>query len=308
MHEKFFSKIGANYLIYGISALIFQFIAINIVGYVNANILNDYNMVVMITSFCNYVLPLPIIIFLMKKIETTKIEKHNPSITSFLKYVCITLTVMWIGNMIGLIMTSAIGNLIQTDISNPVQNLINTADIWLNLVLVSIIAPIFEEFIFRKLLIDRTIRYGARVSIIFSAVLFAFFHGNLNQFFYTFLMGGFFAYVYIKTGKIIYPIILHIIVNLMGSVVSIFVTESATALVQGAFSSIDLAIVIVYLAILLTVFIVGLVSLLSYNKSRFNGLKTKIALKNPIKTMLLNPGMICFIGFFIFEIIFQMVG
>jgi membrane protease YdiL (CAAX protease family) len=308
IHEKFFTKIGANYLIYGLAALIFQIILVNLIIYVNADLLSDYNMTVIVIAFCNYVLPLPVIMFLMKKLDTTPIEERKLPVRTFLKYVCITLTLMWIGNIIGLAATSAIGVFIQSNVSNPVQDLINTADIWLNLVLVSVIGPIFEEFVFRKLLIDRSIKYGARVSIILSAVLFAFFHGNLNQFFYAFLMGGFFAYVYIKTGKIIYPIILHIIVNLMGSVISLMVAESVSALTQGTYTSFDLAFIILYLALLLIVFLVGIISLVNYEKSKFNGSKTEISLIQPVKTLLINPGMICFMGFFVFEIVYQLLG
>ena len=308
IHKKFFSKIGVNYLIYGLAALLFQIIAVNLAVSINADLINNYNLFVILTSFCNYVLPLPVILFLMNRLEKTKIEKHNTTVKTFLKYICITLTLMWIGNIIGLLMTSIIGNITQTSISNPVHELINSSDIWLNLILVSIIGPIFEEYVFRKLLIDRSIKYGARVSIILSAVLFAFFHGNLNQFFYTFLMGGFFAYVYIKTGKIRYPIILHTIVNLMGSVVSVFVTESATALTQGTYATSDLGIIMAYMAILLIVFLIGIASLISYKKSRFNGSKTEIALKRPYKTMFLNIGMICFMGFYLILIIHQLIG
>ena len=145
---------------------------------------------------------------------------------------------MLIGNLIGIILTTIIGGAIQSEISNPVENLINSTNIWLNLALISIIGPIFEEILFRKILIDKTIKYGARISIIISALLFGLFHGNVNQFFYAFLMGGFFAYVYIKTGKIIYPIILHLIVNLMGSVISLKLIQSISNLYSGSINSV----------------------------------------------------------------------
>lgn len=214
---------------------------------------------------------------------------------------------MWIGNIIGLAITSAIGTIFQTDITNPVQTLINSSDIWLNLLLISIIGPIFEEIFFRKFLIDRTIKYGARVSIIISAVIFGFFHGNISQFFYAFLLGGFFAYIYIKTGKIIYPIILHIIVNLMGSVVSLFVVESTQAIISNVYSSTDIAIVVTYVLIILLAFLIGAISLTMYKKAKFNGVKTQISLKNPLKTSLINPGMILLIIFFIAEIIYTLI-
>lgn len=306
IHEKFFSKIGLYYLIFAVSALIMQIIAVNIIGTIDNSLLSDFNVLTILSAICNYILPFPILYYLMKKIEVQKLEKESLSLKTFLVYISITFTLMWIGNIIGLAITSAIGTIFQTDITNPVQTLINSSDIWLNLLLISIIGPIFEEVFFRKFLIDRTIKYSARVSIIISAVIFGFFHGNISQFFYAFLLGGFFAYVYIKTGKIIYTIILHIIVNLMGSVVSLFVVESTQAIISKAYSSTDIAIVVTYVLIILLAFLIGAISLTMYKKAKFNGIKTQIALKNPLKTSLINPGMIFLIIFFIAEIVYTL--
>lgn len=304
IHEKFFTKIGANYLILGIAAIVFQIILINILKVTNPQYLTDINFLSILSSICNYVLPFPIFYWLMKKLKTTKIEKTNVSIKTFLIYIGITLTLMWIGNLIGLIITTLLSGAIQNEIANPVQELINSADIWINLILISIIAPICEEIIFRKILIDRTIKYGAKVSIVLSALIFAFFHGNLNQFFYAMLMGGFFAYVYIKTGKITYTIILHIIVNLMGSVVSLMVVKSALNL-QSGFTLIDILIILGYLIFFLSCIALGIIGLSKFKKARFNGTKTEIPLKTPLKTAFLNYGMVLLMLFFTAEMIWQ---
>ena len=308
IHEKFFSKIGFSYLIFGIFALAVQIIAVNVLATIDYSLLNDINILTIVSAVCNYVLPFPVLYYLIRKIDSQKMEKENIDFKRFLLYLSITFTVMWIGNIIGLLLTSAIGSVFQTEISNPVEQLINSSDIWLNLILISVAGPIFEEIFFRKFLIDRTIKYGAKVSIILSAVLFGFFHGNLNQLFYAFLLGGFFAYVYIRTGKIIYPIILHIIVNLMGSVVSLFVVESAQALLSNTYTSADIALIAIYVAVILIAFLVGIIGLSMYRKGKFNGSKTQIELKNPLKTSLLNPGMILFILFFTAEIIYSLIG
>ena len=303
--KKFFSKIGINYLIYAISALIIQIIAVNILGVANNSLLYDFNVITILSAISNYVLPFPILFYLMKKIDAQTLEKQNLSLKTFLLYLSITFTLMWIGNIVGLAITSALGTIFQTEITNPVETLINSSDIWLNLILISVAGPIFEEIFFRKFLIDRTIKYGARVSIILSAVIFGFFHGNISQFFYAFLLGGFFAYVYIKTGKIIYPIILHIIVNLMGSVVSLFVVQSAQTFISNTYTPIDIVIVAIYVLIILSALLVGVIGLSRFKKAKFNGCKTQIFLKNPIKTILLNPGMILLILFFVAEIIYM---
>lgn len=306
--KKFFSKIGINYLIFAVSAIIMQVILVNILRPVNVSLLNDFNVLTIISAVCNYVLPLPILVFLMSKLESDRLEKHSLTLTTFITYIAVSLTLMWIGNIIGLIITTLISFSTPADISNPVLELLNSTDMWINLLLVSIIGPVFEEFFFRKLLIDRTAKYGARISILLSALMFGLFHGNLSQFFYAFLMGGFFAYVYLKTGKLIYPILLHISVNFMGSVVSLFVVGSVESLVSGSAMAIDPIIIIGYLIIILASFLIGTITLTKYKTAKLDHIKTRITLNQPFKTVILNYGMILFIGFCIFEIIYQIIA
>lgn len=304
-NEKFFSKIGFNYAICFILATILQIILINVFGITNADLLNDYNVMTILAAICNYIIPFPVLLFLMKKLESEKLEKHQLNVKTFLIYICITFTLMWIGNIIGIAITSLIGTSIQVDVSNPIQELINSTDIWLNLLLISIIAPIFEEFFFRKLLIDRTIKYGAKISIILSAALFGLMHGNLNQFFYAFLMGGFFAYVYIRTGKLIYPIILHMTINLMGSVMSLLVLESTTEIGQGIFTAFNMSVVLLYMTFLIVALIIGLISIYKFRKVKLDEYKPKIELRQPLKTAFLNYGMLLFVGLCIVKIVYQ---
>ena len=294
-NQKFFSKIGFNYLIYLICTLIFAVILIGLAG---ESVIENYpNAQVIITAICNYILPFPIILFLMKRIDSEKLEKESISIRKFLLYFCISFTLMLFGNLIGLIITSALGTAIQSDIANPVQDLIQSSDLLMNLIIISIIGPILEELIFRKLLIDRTVKYGARVSIILSATLFGLMHGNLNQFFYAFLLGGFFAYIYMKTGKVTYTILLHVLLNLIGSVFSLLIAESANAIVQQTFTGFDIIVIMLYFLIILLTLIYGLVGLSNYKNAKLDNIKTKIELTNPMKTVFLNYGMICYIGF-----------
>ena len=307
IHQKFFSKIGFNYLALGISIVVFQIIIMNILNVINPQYLNDYNLMSIISTICNYFLPFPIFYWLMKKIESSKLEKTGINVKTFILYIGITLTLMWIGNLIGLAITSILSSAMQNEITNPVQQLINSSDIWFNVTIISIIGPIIEEILFRKFLIDRTIKYAAKVSIILSAVLFALFHGNLNQFFYVLLLGGFFAYVYIRTGNIIYPIILHCIVNVMGAVVSLLIVSSVNN-IQTGLNLIDAGIIIIYIIFLFSMLIIGLYGLTKFKKARFNGTKTKIPLEYPYTTMFINLGMICFIAFYIFEMVFQALG
>lgn len=303
-NKKFFSKIGFNYLAYSIASILFLIILSNIIAVIRPEILNNINIATIITAICNYVLPLPILLFLMRKLDSTEIKKNNLGFKTFLKYLCITFTLMWIGNITGTIITNLLSFTIQNDIANPIQNLINSTDLWLNLILISLIGPIFEEVIFRKILIDRTIKYGPLASILVSAIIFGLIHGNLNQFCYTVLVGGFFAYVYIKTGQIKYSIGLHIILNMLGSVLSMIVNNSAVNL-SNAFNTTDLAILVFYFILILIALFVGIYTLVEYiqkKRKQKNSIDLKI-----IKPVFLNAGMICFIVFYIIRMALQIL-
>lgn len=293
INRKFFSKIGLNYTFFGVFAIIMQIIIINIIGFTNPIILNDINLTSIIASVCNYILPLPIFLYLMNKLEKQEINSDKLTIKKFIVYIAISLTLMWIGNLIGLTITEILGNLIQSEIANPIVETIDSSSIYTNLLLMVIMAPIFEEIIFRKLLIDRTIKYGKGVSILLSALIFGLFHGNLNQFFYAFLIGGFFAYVYIKTGKIIYTILLHLTVNFFGSIISVIVGNSLNNMNTMANLPIaDAGILIIYFLVYVLIVIVGVIGLLK-NYKKISLLKDNL-IKKPYITSLINVGMICF--------------
>lgn len=293
INRKFFSKIGLNYTFFGVFAIIMQIIIINIIGFANPIILNDINLTSIIASVCNYILPLPIFLYLMNKLEKQEIHSNKLTIKKFIVYIAISLTLMWVGNLIGLTITEILGNLIQSEIANPIVETIDSSSVYTNLLLMVIMAPIFEEIIFRKLLIDRTIKYGKGVSILLSAFIFGLFHGNLNQFFYAFLIGGFFAYVYIKTGKIIYTILLHLTVNFFGSIISVIVGNSLNNMNTMANLPIaDAGIIIIYFLIYVLIVIVGVIGLLK-NYKKISLLKDNL-IKKPYTTSLINVGMICF--------------
>ena len=305
-NKKFFSKIGFNYLILAIITPVFSFILASILLSINPRIMLDINMNMIISSIANYILPLPIIIVLMGFLESRTLDKNRITITKFIKYVAITITLMWIGNLIGVFIVQILGLILSNEIINPISEVIENSNILINLIIISIMAPIFEEFLFRKLLIDRTIRYGAKISILVSALMFALFHANLSQFFYAFLLGAFFSYVYINTGNIIYPMMLHGVVNFFGSVGStIFndaMTNFGTALnIQNV---IYLGTIAVYATFLILSLIIGLYSIFTkYNKIEYNESKREIILEKPMQTAFLNIGMICFILYHVVSII-----
>jgi len=81
--------------------------------------------------------------------------------------------------------------------------------------LIIIIAPIFEEVIFRGVILKQLLKqYSLIISLFISSILFAFIHFNINQGIGAFFWGMIFGFVYYKTESLIIPIILHLINNL----------------------------------------------------------------------------------------------
>lgn len=88
----------------------------------------------------------------------------------------------------------------------------------LRLLLMVIVPATGEEFVFRFLLRKKLRGSGDRIYILISGVTFGLFHGNLQQAMFATVLGMVFAWVYLNTGNMLYPISLHFIVNLMGAV------------------------------------------------------------------------------------------
>ncbi|MBR0271541.1 MAG: CPBP family intramembrane metalloprotease [Methanobrevibacter sp.] len=303
-HKEIFSKIGFNYLLLALIPIIFQIFIANIVSLIDASLLNDINVQTLIGSLTSYIIIFPIFIYLMRKIESSNINENRLNVIGLLKCICIAITLMIVGNLIGTVITTLIGNTMSNEVINPVEQLIENSSIYINLLIICIVAPIFEEIFFRKILIERTIKYGAKLSIILSALIFALFHGNLSQFFYAFFLGGFLAYLYINTGKIIYPIIIHACVNFYGSVVSIFFSSAAENIAQGMMNTGDMGIIALYFTVLFIALFVGLYEIFTkYDKIELNDSKREIYLEKPAKTVLLNVGMILLIIYFILKIL-----
>ena len=158
---------------------------------------------------------------LFKNIPKVVIEKKKLKASEFVLYVVISVGVIGIGSMIGTLVHRFLVTV--WGIEDPLivdQLLMSSAPRWLVIFAVGILAPVFEEMIFRKILIDHLINQGEYVCILVSGLLFGFAHGNFSQFFYAAGLGMVLALLYIRTGKIGYAIRIHMIINLATSVVT----------------------------------------------------------------------------------------
>ncbi len=89
-----------------------------------------------------------------------------------------------------------------------------------------VIAPVFEEFIFRGLIMDELKQYGNGFAIITTGIMFGLYHGNFQQFFYTAVIGIALGYIANVTGSIFPTMIIHAMVNGIGGIMILLMTTN----------------------------------------------------------------------------------
>ena len=175
----------------------------------------SYGLVVLAVDLIGF----PFVWLLMSGIPKTKIEQHKLSFPEWFGFLCMTEGLMIAGSLIGNPIHTALTQPFSGDSITNASNLMENSNVILRTLVVGIGAPVFEELIFRKVLIDRTVKYGEYISIVMSGVMFGLLHGNFSQFFFATFVGMLFAFVYIRTGRIRYTIFLHMAVNLSSALV-----------------------------------------------------------------------------------------
>lgn len=175
---------------------------------------------ILISLICQYAIALPISFSIMRNVPVAKASQFTMTTKQFIGFFAVSYPIIFVGNYIGTFLSYLLSDGYSL---NRVEKLALSSGILQNILFFVIIAPIIEEFIFRKLILDRLRMYGEKRAIVFSALAFALFHMNLFQFFYTFGVGLLFGYMYVRTSRLRYSILLHMIINLQGSVIPILI-------------------------------------------------------------------------------------
>jgi len=251
-----------------------------------------------------YLIGVPVGLIFMNRTKVSKLAKSNLSFLQFVAIFAVCISFMYLGNIIGMFITNLYSSVSGNTVENPINNLIFGRSILLRIIIVSLIGPFVEELIFRKFIIDRLNIYGEKTAIFVSALLFGLFHGNLFQFFYAFFLGLIFGYVYLRYGKLLYTVLLHVIINFMGGVVSVFMlekvgTDNLVNIASGDISSltpeamVGFTVYMFYVLILIVLFIAGLIIFFrNLKKIRFYSKEREIQKRDVFSVAYLNVGMI----------------
>ncbi len=245
-----------------------------------------------------YVVAMPLGVLIFRKVPKMELPKVSLKPLQMVKLVFISLFMMYGGNFLATLLMSILA---PNPVQSPITDLVTNQPMLLKILVMVILAPCLEEFIFRKQLIDRMHPYGGKLAVVCSALIFGLFHGNLSQFIYTSALGLVLGYIYLKTGKLRYTVVLHMIVNFLGGIVSSWFLDNLdlealddpNRIAEVVESPVFLGY-LVFLVFILVSVIVGLVFLCrSARKVRFEVAPTELT-RGKWKTAWVNAGMIVF--------------
>ncbi len=193
----------------------------------------------LLTPFSIYLFALPVLLLIIGRMPIAEKKRDKLSFGGWVLMVLIAFGLMYIGNFIGIAFNGILSALFGTSTQNPVSDMMSTEVLLVNFIGVVVIAPIGEELVFRKLLMDRLSRYGGFVSILVSGLAFGLMHGNFSQFFYATLLGFLMGYIYYRTGNVWLTVAIHATVNFVGGILSLLLSNGLTEMLEKYGESID---------------------------------------------------------------------
>lgn len=179
-----------------------------------------------INYFPMYFIALPVTLFIISRLPKKTPAKNKFSFGKLMLIFLVSWGVSLLGNFIGMFTSSLVNKITGLNTVNALNETLKSTNPLIIIVFAVILAPIVEEFLCRKLIIDHTLKYGEWTAILISGLFFGLIHGNFFQFFYAFMLGMIFAYVYIKTGNLFNTILLHFMTNLLGGLLPVLITGS----------------------------------------------------------------------------------
>ena len=285
--KKVFAKIGLAILVCMIVVNVIQTIYYSAINVIRPSLLEQpwVNYIAIAISF--YFIGFPIFYVMVRKLpDGEKKESKSLSVGKMILLFFMSYAILYVVNFLTTILLMIIAAIKGSEIMNPIANVVGTSNwIW-SLIFAGILSPIVEEMLFRGIMLNKIRMYGDKVAIITTAIMFGLFHANFSQFFYAVGLGVIFAYVTLKTGTIKYSIILHIVINIVGSVIMPSIVGDGS----------NIALIGVAGLVLIAITIIGIVLLINNRKNiHLSEDEIKLEKGTVAKTIYLNVGMILYI-------------
>ena len=259
-----------------------------------------------------YLFGLPTVYLCICKMDVNPPKQNGISIGLFLLLFLIGRFFTMMGSLVSNFLIFVTESIIRKPIVDSTSELIAKTPVWLIFIAAVIVAPIVEEFIYRKLIIDRLYVHGEAIAILVSSIIFALAHGNLYQVVYAFLNACILGWIYTRTGRLRYTIAFHMLTNFLGSIAVLPIVDAQEKL-QEMLSNGDLEMEMFSLALTVggysvlkfALAVLGAVAFfLSYKRFLPHGRALDpIPKGKSLNVILLNPGCIAFLAVSMLEFI-----
>lgn len=324
--RKQFSKIGFRYFVGMIIFVGIQMGFLSVATWINPSVAEDSTARFLWMMIPMFVIGAPILYFMVSRIKVDEpVEKKKMTIGQWFAAFVMSYGIFMVSNYVGLGITGLIGLIKPEGVDNVIADVMGGLNPVGNFIVVVIGAPIVEEFIFRKLLIDRIAKYGEGLTILLSGFMFGLYHGNLNQFVYAFTLGIFLAFIYLKTRNVLHVISLHAVINFVGGFLATFLLEKSgyNAVMEAAANgaseaeilalstehALGMLVVSVFSISVIVIAIVGIV-LLIVKRKKFvlNPATCQVPKGKRFTTSILNIGMGLYCIFWLVQIVMQLLA
>ena len=316
--KRQFSRLGLGAFVIYASAALFQLL-FGAVTYLIWPEGGEPGWMLWLTTFVPmYVLAVPLGLLVMRKAPAAPRGKKPMGAGRFIVIALISVFVMYASNLVGTLLLSLLQSASGATSTNPLETLATGEYPLLQALVMVILAPLIEEYVFRKQLIDRMNVYGEKLAVVTSALMFGLFHGNLSQFFYAFALGLVLGYVYLKTGRLRFSVSIHMLINFLGGVLApwligrvdlealenLDLADTAAILELGS----QLLPLMAYGLVILVLCVAGLVLFcVRVRKVSFDPAPQELPRKGRLRAAWLNAGMIAFTALCLASIVLMFV-
>lgn len=232
--RRVFSRIGFAVCAYMLATMAVQMLAALSPAFLKWVNGSDWGLY-LYSSIPQYLVGAPLLVLLLRPLPRENWPRAGMTASGWMRCLLMCFGLGFAGNLIGQMVQQLFTLLTGLSPTNPLESLLDGA-LLPQIVCIGIAAPVVEELLFRKLLIDRLHRFGDRTALFVSALVFGLLHGNFSQLFYAFGIGLLLGYLYCRTRQLGYTILLHMAVNLFSGVLLPLLIEALGEVAAGMLS------------------------------------------------------------------------
>ena len=195
-----------------IPSIIYIFITIVVAVFVTIISNDDKVNLMLVQGIVNIFLLIALVPLYIRFRKKYSIESNKLDFKNIIYIIAISFSLCIICN----ILISFIPREADNIVSKSITDLNSKYNIYISLVIVSIIVPLIEEIFFRGFVFDTVKIISNNIfAILISSLFFGIVHSDFQQMLYAFVVGLMLAYIRCKFNSIVYPIIMHALMNLI---------------------------------------------------------------------------------------------